>query len=153
MADDCRSLNVCKDLEHLDLERNRAVPKKSEDALDTLWLEAFLAVFDHHTHEAAAKFLGCSQSTVTNRIGKLEDWLGSSLFRKESKVTYPNNLAISFRDTAAEVLEKLKKFRREKNAFNGDDCREEATGSEEVEIEELGEPVKWWHRTFGEVEK
>lgn len=126
------------------------MPKKSEDALDTQWLETFLAVFKHHTHEAAAKALGCSQSTVTNRIAKLESWLGSSLFTKEYKNTYPNNLAINFRITAEEVLEKLNEFRRENGGLSDGGSRDLISCPDEPEIEEPKPPSKWWERTFGE---
>lgn len=86
------------------------MPKKSHDALDTEWIQAFIAVMDHYGFDAAAQVLGCSQSTVSDRVIKLEAWLGAPLFDHQDR-EQPTNLALSFHGPARKMLGELERFR------------------------------------------
>lgn len=67
------------------------MPKKSEDSLDTSWIEAFIATVEKSGFENAATHLGCSQSTITTRVAKLESWVGFSLFDRSERSAKLNN--------------------------------------------------------------
>jgi len=87
------------------------MPKRSEDSLDTVWIETLQSVLVHGSFEDTAKALGCSQSTISNRIIKLEGWLGASLFTRDERRAWPNDLAYNFAATAVDLLNQLKEFR------------------------------------------
>lgn len=126
------------------------MPTKSEDALDILWLKAFLAVFYEGTFDGAAKAVGCSQSTVSNRVTKLRGWLGAPLFVCEKSGARPTNFALSFRPTAEDVLAKLEGWRQTNSTLNSPSMPQ---ADELAALPEVNEPpaeeLPWWKRVFG----
>lgn len=140
------------------------VPRKSEDSLDTQWITAFLAVLKNGSFDAAAKSLGCGQSTVTNRVSKLEGWLGASVFNRDERPTFPTKVGFSFIPVAENVMRQLEAFRAAipKPAPVVHVQAEQPTSTElgppatipddatNQEPAEAGQPRRgWWQRTFG----
>lgn len=84
------------------------MPKSA--GLRIVWLEAFVAVADGTTQEAAARELDFDQTTVSRHVGALEVWLGKVLVDPSA----PGQLSIdgqNFVITAIEVLMLLRNAR------------------------------------------
>lgn len=80
------------------------------DGLRIVWLEAFVAVADGTTQEAAAKELDLDQATVSRYVSALEVWLGKVLVDP----SVPRQLWFDGEDflmTAIEVLTLLREAR------------------------------------------
>lgn len=67
-------------------------------------LDAFLAVFDTGSLQAASKRLSISQSTVTRRLQKLEAALGVTLFDRTTRKLNPSAQARALRPRAERIL-------------------------------------------------
>lgn len=99
-----------------DVSKVRFMPKRNENSIDSGWFEAFVAVMLHDSFDAAAKALGCGQSTISTRVAKLESWLGRSLFHRKDNRARPNDFALTFRERATDALIWLEELRSVKTA-------------------------------------
>ncbi|WP_374414903.1 LysR family transcriptional regulator [Novosphingobium colocasiae] len=75
-----------------------------------MWLEAFLAVVEHGSHNEAAKRTGCSQSTISRYLFELQDWLRRPLFVSNYLGELTDD-GIAFRETAQKVVALLEESR------------------------------------------
>ncbi|MGI6071880.1 MAG: LysR family transcriptional regulator [Lachnospiraceae bacterium] len=53
--------------------------------METIWLESFIALSEHHSMRAAANELCISTSTLSDRISSLEDSLGTKLIQRTAQ--------------------------------------------------------------------
>lgn len=80
--------------------------RKRMDDFRLIWLESFLAVVEHNSFTAAAKAIGCDQSTISRYVKDLEFWLAGDLFQFKTPVML-SDFGISFKDDAAQVVKLL----------------------------------------------
>lgn len=86
------------------------MPKNPMLGLRLIWVQSFLAVIEHESFSAAAKVLGCNQSTVSRNVEHLELWLGADLF----DFTLPLQLSdhgVMFKDVAVKMIDMLESCR------------------------------------------
>lgn len=89
------------------------------DSLRLVWLETFLQVAETENISAAARELGCDQSTVTRHLQMLQRWTGKNLY-ETSKMHDPDDLGVNVKiteeglqliDLAKPLIENLASFR------------------------------------------
>ena len=83
---------------------------KRMDDFRLIWLRSFLAVVEHNSFSKAAVALKCNQSTVSRNVGRLQIWLGASLFDYTSPVQL-SDYGKMFHDAGAQVLDMLESRR------------------------------------------
>lgn len=76
-------------------------------------LEAFLVLCETGSFVGAARHLGHSQSTLTRRIQRLEDELGTALFERTTRSVRPTLAAKRFRARAQTMLDDARESLRE----------------------------------------
>jgi DNA-binding transcriptional LysR family regulator len=75
--------------------------------VDTTWLEDFLAVLDEGGFSRAADRRSVSQPAFSRRIRALEDWVGTSLFDRNTHSVRLTPAGERFRPLAEEMLRRL----------------------------------------------
>ncbi|WP_411290677.1 LysR family transcriptional regulator [Sphingorhabdus sp.] len=78
--------------------------------LRLIWVQSFLAVIEHNSFSAAAKTLGCNQSTVSRNVEHLEIWLGGNLFDFTSPLQV-SDYGMRFKDVAVKMIDMLESCR------------------------------------------
>lgn len=81
------------------------------DALNTLWLETFVAVADAGKRTAVANDTGRHQASVTRDIQRLETWLGGTLLFNGNVPAELSPAGEAFLPVAQEVLTLLQEAR------------------------------------------
>jgi len=74
------------------------------DQFDFLDLDVFLAVFDTSSFHAAGQRMNMSQSSVTRRVQRLEDALGTPLFERTTRMVRPTLAAKRLRVRAEAMI-------------------------------------------------
>lgn len=72
--------------------------------LNPTWLRSFNALFRHRSFQAAANQLGIAQPTLSQHIMKLEDHLGTLLFRRVKSGCEPTRAAMALQPYAQSIL-------------------------------------------------
>lgn len=75
--------------------------------METIWLEDFLAVLDEGGFSRAADRRAVSQPAFSRRIRALEEWVGTSLFDRNTHSTRLTPAGERFRPVAEELLRRL----------------------------------------------
>jgi DNA-binding transcriptional LysR family regulator len=75
--------------------------------VETIWLEDFLAVLDEGGFSRAAERRAVSQPAFSRRIRALEDWVGTSLFDRDTHSVRLTPAGERFRPVAEEMLRRL----------------------------------------------
>ncbi|MCQ8240043.1 LysR family transcriptional regulator [Rhizosaccharibacter radicis] len=75
--------------------------------MDAGWLEDFLVLAETLNFSRAAERRNVTQSAMSRRIQALEDWIGASLFSRDTHRLDLTPAGERFRDTAAEVTRQL----------------------------------------------
>jgi LysR family transcriptional regulator of gallate degradation len=58
------------------------------------WLDAFLALVEHQSVSAAAEHIGLTPAAVSSSLRKLEDTLGTSLFKRTPRAIVPTSFGL-----------------------------------------------------------
>lgn len=82
-------------------------------AMDTIWLEDFLAVLDEGGFSRAADRRAVSQPAFSRRIRALEDWVGTTLFDRNTHSVRLTAAGERFRPVAEEMLRRLQAGRQD----------------------------------------
>ncbi len=81
--------------------------------MDTIWLEDFLAVLDEGGFSRAADRRAVSQPAFSRRIRALEDWVGTTLFDRNTHSVRLTAAGERFRPVAEEMLRRLQAGRQD----------------------------------------
>jgi LysR family transcriptional regulator, hypochlorite-specific transcription factor HypT len=81
--------------------------------MDTMWLEDFLAVLDEGGFSRAADRRAVSQPAFSRRIRALEDWVGTTLFDRNTHSIRLTPAGERFRPVAEEMLRRLQTGRQD----------------------------------------
>lgn len=81
--------------------------------MDTIWLEDFLAVLDEGGFSRAADRRAVSQPAFSRRIRSLEDWVGTTLFDRNTHSVRLTAAGERFRPVAEEMLRRLQAGRQD----------------------------------------
>jgi DNA-binding transcriptional LysR family regulator len=81
--------------------------------MDTIWLEDFLAILSEGGFSRAAERRAVSQSAFSRRIRSLEDWVGATLFDRDTHSIRLTAAGERFRPAAEEILRVLEAGRRD----------------------------------------
>jgi LysR family transcriptional regulator, hypochlorite-specific transcription factor HypT len=81
--------------------------------MDVAWLEDFLALVDAGNFNRASEARHCTQPAFSRRIRALEDWVGATLFNRDTHRVDLTEAGERFRLFAEEVLRRLRQGRDE----------------------------------------
>ena len=81
--------------------------------MELTWLEDFLAVLDEGGFSRAAERRGVSQPAFSRRIRSLEDWVGTTLFDRDTHSVRLTLAGERFQPAAEDILRRLRNARQE----------------------------------------